>query len=253
MNSLKNTFLRDERGVAMTEFVIMLPVFVTLFVGIVNLSKLEVASARVKYIAATTMWDNAMAIDDDERPVVVDTDHGLPFIAAPQAMNQISGNSSPQGDPAAQWKNAELMTWGSQGEAEGAGVIANGSSNSWELGSDFSEDMTDDSMLNMLSATGSSALMVFNVSVPYSVGNTRHAGAIGTRYGLVTGENSKSITAGYFNANFNANYDVLVSPVSVPGSAFHELVTVGFSRLAAEDSPCLKSVLKISNDMDYDC
>lgn len=245
---------RAEDGAVMAEFVILLPVFVIIFVGIVNLTKLEVGGNRVKYVAATQMWDNAMAIHDNDLPSMPPTEHALPQLAALDALSAISNHPSDQGDMIANLQNGGLMVGGSRLEAEFSGIWTGGGSTAYDVGSDFAEDMIKDTTINPLPPSGKAAFMAFNVAVPYSLVGTRQASAIGSRYGLVVGESSRSVTAGtYGTVSMGATYDVLVSPTSVGGSFINELIIVGFSRLAAEQSPCLKSVLEISNDGDYDC
>lgn len=255
---MSNRFLRkfcaSEDAAVITEFVILLPVFVITFVAIVNLNKLEVAGSRVKFVAATQMWDDAMAIHDNDLPSMPPLNRALPQLAGANSLSAISNHASPQGDMPAQIKNVGLMAGGSRLEAAGAGVWAGGGTTAYSAGSDFAEDMIKDTTINPLSFTSAWPLFVFNVAVPYSYLGTRQASALGTRYGLVTGESSRSVTAGnYGTVNMDATYDVLVSPTSVGGSFVNQLIISGFSRLAAEDSPCLNSVLKLSNDGDYGC
>lgn len=245
-------WIRNEDGVAMTEFVITLPVFILIFTGIVNLHKLEWNNNRVKYLAATEMWDNAMAIHDTNLIGMLPFEHSIPMYSAAMELSEIGSHQSPQGDIQAMQIAFGLFD-GSKGEAEAAGGFADGDSTAYEYGADFSEDMTDDSSINPLSFSGKTAMMAFNVAVPFTYMGTRHASALGTRYGIVTGENSRTVSIPGHTGNFNYGYDVLVSPTSVPGGFLNELIVVGHSRLAAEDSPCLSSVLKISNDGDYDC
>ena len=74
---------------------------------------------------------------------------------------------------------------------------------------------------------------------------------MGTRYGMVEGTGGKSgtLTTG-LSYNFSNGYDVLVSPKIQRGNEFK---TVGWSRLTAEESNCLSSVLEISPPTNYDC
>lgn len=243
-----------EEASTITEFVILLPVFIITFVGIVNLHKLEVGGSRVKYVAATQMWDQAMEIHDNDLPSMPPSDRSLPALAGANSLSAISNHPSAQGDLSAQAKNAGLVSGGSQKEAGTAGKLVGGPLTPYSHGSDFANDMTNDTTVNPLSYSSKTAFMAFNVAVPYSLLGSRHASALGTRYGMVVGESSRSVTAGnYGTVTMDATYDVLVSPTSIKGTTANELIIVGFSRLAAEDSPCLRSVLEISNDGDYNC
>lgn len=56
--------LRDDRGAVMTEFVILLPVFVMLFVGIVELNKLQRLANKVHIKANQMLWVGAVEVEE---------------------------------------------------------------------------------------------------------------------------------------------------------------------------------------------
>ncbi len=66
MHALFGRFLRDERGSAMTEFIIILPVFVTVFAGVVHLRTLNATATQVGATAYADMWDQAIAVQVDD-------------------------------------------------------------------------------------------------------------------------------------------------------------------------------------------
>jgi hypothetical protein len=65
MSSLRDLG-RDERATAMTEFVITLPVFVAIFLGINGLARLQDAATRAHPEANRLMWEQAQAVANSE-------------------------------------------------------------------------------------------------------------------------------------------------------------------------------------------
>ncbi len=60
--ALLERMLRDERGSTLTEFIILLPIFVMVFAGIVNLFRLNQTTVRVAGRAYSKMWDEAIKV-----------------------------------------------------------------------------------------------------------------------------------------------------------------------------------------------
>lgn len=56
----------DQRGTAMTEFVITLPAFIVIFGGIVGLHKLQDSATRAHPMAYRAMWEQAYAVANTE-------------------------------------------------------------------------------------------------------------------------------------------------------------------------------------------
>ncbi len=59
---------RDEKGSALTEFVIGLPVYIILFIGILNLHQLEHGAVLVKAQAHSDMWEKAIEMQTQLMP-----------------------------------------------------------------------------------------------------------------------------------------------------------------------------------------
>lgn len=53
-------FHQDQEGTSMTEFVMCLPVFIIIFIGIQDLAVMNVAGVRVKVQAAKSMWEQTV-------------------------------------------------------------------------------------------------------------------------------------------------------------------------------------------------
>lgn len=250
---------RDEDGTSLTEFVICLPVFIIIFMGIWDLSYMSRDSVRVKTSAAKLTWQAAMepARVSGMSQLIPNFQTTLPILAAATSLPKInSPRSSIIPDLQATMSNIQMMSKGSEGESRAykSWTSAPGGLDPWKHPKlTFAQRMTQDDRIRIL-PRGSKGLGLFNVAVPFSAFGTRHAIAAGTRYGMVQGKSSisGSVSGGY-SYNLGAAYDVLLSPVSRSGDIINTMVIHGFSRLSAEEDKCLKSVLSITPSIDYKC
>lgn len=252
MQRLWRAFDRSEEGTAMTEFVITLPIFVMIFSFMAAMQDYHIQLNRIRMRAATSMWEAAMEVQNDGTGSLFGN-HSVPPLAAGDATAIINGTSSYAGDV----QQTGIVTGmgssrtGNEMRA-GAGMVGVNVSDPANVTSrTFARGIAEDGLQPLQSASGPVSL--FNFAVMRTAGpNTRHAGIIGTRYGMVEGTNSATIDTkvwGY-SRTFAAQYDVLVSPVSVPSN--EEMFVVGASRLLAEEDPCLNSLLSISYSL-HDC
>jgi len=250
LRALGRRFHDDERGTAMTEFVAMLPVFITIFAGIVNMGVLQRDGVRVKIIAAKNMWTEAMSVANDD-PLTGFNDHVNPLLGHVAGMDAVSqsgtGNQGGQESSLANtWHTLVHLSgfMGTKGEAERAAqfVFASGKPSGPKYGQkNFAEDITRDNPLNVLSPKGG-PLVAYSLSAALSLPGSRHSYAAGTRYGAVFGEHSMNVSVGPYSTTYAAGYDVLVSPRGQEGGFVGETVVIGFSRLAIEDDSCLKYI-----------
>jgi hypothetical protein len=225
--------------------VITLPIFVLIFAFMVNLYNYEVTLNRVRYRAATNMWEEAMQVQRDGTSPT--SPHGLPPQAASDANSIVSGSSSYAGD-AEQTTFIGAMATGRTGDemVAGAGFMGVGGGDPANVTSlELSEGIAEDGLADPLPTANNDPVQIFSWSIPKTVAVTRHAGIIGTRYGMVEGTDTGTADAGNWGtATMDAQYDVLVSPVSIPADD-HKFV-VGASRLFADQNPCMETVLEIS-------
>ncbi|MEC9396124.1 MAG: TadE family protein [Myxococcota bacterium] len=56
----------DEEGTTITEFVLLLPVFITIFAGMLNLSRLQHNSVEAHVSASKMIWDQAIPVQKDD-------------------------------------------------------------------------------------------------------------------------------------------------------------------------------------------
>lgn len=245
--------LRGEDGSAMTEFVITLPVFIMIFSFAFGLYTKTRDLNRVRYIAATEMWENAMQVHRDG--TTLNFDHMQPGIAATNAQSIISGSGSYSGDTQQQLIITGLASQNTGREmGAGSGIVGGTTADpNNETSLDFAESIGEDGLIPPM-PPNNTAVFVFVGAIARSIGVTRHAGIIGTRYGAVEGEHTQTVTVASWgpSINFKAQYDVLVSPISYPGGFADEYFVVGTSRLLADQDPCLETVLEISTSMS-DC
>lgn len=246
-------FCEDQRGTAMTELIVTLPVFIVIFAGIANLYTIERESVRVKILASKDMWNNAM--DAAKTGLVPPPEQGVPALAGLEGLGTINDYPSEQGDFFGQMNNLGLISDGTVGESDYANMVLDftGSGPSGTVPgenlSDYPQDMLDDSRLNFItSAPG--PLMVYLPIIPLSLLGPNQTMAANTRYGMVVGEEQLDFSAAGRDFTFVSAYDVGNSPVAKPAGE-DVLIVPGFSRLMAEDDPCLSNILELSTDMGY--
>jgi hypothetical protein len=140
---------------------------------------------------------------------------------------------------------------GRQMETGATMVGGSGSNPVDETSVDYAEDIAKDG-LTPLPLAQNGAVHVFDYAIAFTVGVTRHAGIIGTRYGMVEGTDTATADAGRWGSTvMSAQYDVMVSPVSMP--ADREPNVGAATRLLADQNECMGSVLSIHGMSLSDC
>ncbi|AWV91241.1 TadE/TadG family type IV pilus assembly protein [Bradymonas sediminis] len=250
-------FSRNDRGTALTEFVIMLPVFILIWVGMINLFKLENGGMRAKIKASSQTWEKAMTVAHGGH--VPEAKAGVHIMAGLDAIDNVNNRPSGTADSFAHLKNARLASQGNRGEAQGSATMARllgqtppAQPAGQGLRSHYSRAMLDDSRSNFInSAPG--PLGIYAPVIPESIQSIgyNHAPATGNRYGSVFGEHIEQVEVyGQMN-ELGATYDVLNSPVGKPKRTDDLIYVPGFSRLMAEQDKCLRSVLELGRRMKY--
>lgn len=254
--SLWGRFQRNQDGTALTELVIMLPVFILIWVGILNLFKLENGGMRAKITASSQTWNKAMTVARGGH--VPHRTEGTPLFAGVDAINNINDLPSENGDTFATLKNLQLAYGGTRGEAQNAATMARivgqtpGRVPGQRFENRYSRDMLDDSRSNFISSAPGPLFVYFPVILQSmrSMG-FNHTPATGNRYGSVYGQHTESVDINGVTRNMSATYDVLNSPVPKPRTLDDLTYVPGFSRLMAAKDPCLKNVLEISRSLGY--
>lgn len=226
---------RNESGSAMTEFVICLPVFVLVFIGINNLTKLEKEGIATKIRGTQAVWREAIPVQKG-----YDIQHMQPTIAGAMETAGVWGQTSTNylADGYQTAGAAGLALGGTVGEAYGmttiidifadlgvdplqqqAGPVVNNSQ--------FVTDLVDDGLFKP-TPPGSGPLAVLNVIL--SVAGVKQAVGAGIRYGMAEGSASGNVNIMGKNFGMQAGYDVLVAPKPTD-----ELWTTAVVRLTMEN------------------
>lgn len=236
----------DEDGTSMTEFVIGLPVFIILFVGILNLHSAGVNSVLVKGTAHSKMW--VKAIDIQTRFVPEWSTH--PISAAGRAAylhQQTGGNAldyaldSADGIAAASGLSGGIMAHSYSRAAPVAlvdSVSPDGKPVTWDLSKEYlipEEESVSYALMNDAidygsfgSITGNGVLGGLNSIVDF--GGMRPAIAAGIRYGISLDWDERPVKLfGMPDQQYEARSHVANAP-----RATSRYITFGVVRLAME-------------------
>lgn len=209
-------FARDERGATMTEFIITLPIFILIFAGIANLSRLNKAVVRTSGMAYSDLWDNALPVQKGDPGVHNSVSHSGSAIRTNmntyhdkqpeqfvrqtvkrESNDQGSGliDNGTLGESAARVRstrdNIELRNIHSQVTPNIGGVVGE---------SGYAKLLFDDS--------SSAPKIGSNLTIP----STRMVTATGVNYGEEMGTNTQTITIAGQPMHVYQYYSTLVSP-----------------------------------------
>lgn len=82
-----NSFGADESGATLTEFVIVLPVFILIFAGIMKVTLLQSSTVQLKMAATEELWERASEV---QRGTRAPDDHTQPGAAGPASRNIVN-------------------------------------------------------------------------------------------------------------------------------------------------------------------
>jgi hypothetical protein len=235
----------------MTEFVVVLPIFILMFVGINELYKTNRQGLRAKITAAKSTWQASMDVANASQFGAFE--HKLNFLAAANDFNRTTGDGIPYAYSL--MRATGLLSSASRGEAERSTSVLGLAGQQRPSGNypratspTFAKYITDDSSTNSVSVWG--PLNVYQPSAILSNLGPNQPHAAGIRYGLVKGEFSGTHSNPYGSIEMGDAYSMLVPPRPVEGIV-GEHITIGFSRLSARKDNCLKNVLKIDYSFSY--
>ena len=234
-------FGREERATSMTEFVIVLPIFITVFAGIVHLGKLVRPGALNEATAHRLAFDKAR--DVQSRGLSLSgLEHSLPTVAGATALAQMADNLPRQrGVYRAAIVAAETDAYAFGGLAHGGhlgesyarlrvpralGLEVTGVDEAVAAGPDLligesqlAKSIIDDDP-NAYFDSGDTmshsdgiierGLALLNAGID-TVG-ARAALAAGIRYGTVTGFSQQSVSAAGFTADHKGHHTLTVAP-----------------------------------------
>ncbi|AWV90709.1 TadE/TadG family type IV pilus assembly protein [Bradymonas sediminis] len=220
-------FLADEGGATLTEFIITLPIFILIFAGIANLSRLNTAVVRTSGVAYATMWDNALEVQKDTAGIHTSVGHAGSAIKA----NMTTYRDKQEEDYVHQVVRRET-------NAQGSGLASKGTLGESEarvrsthkeiklrwihadVTSNIQPIVGDSTYGKRLFDDGSSAPRVsFNSSNGFGTGTTgltgskpRLAHATSAHYGEEMGTDTQTVTIAGQQFHIYQYYNTLVSP-----------------------------------------
>ena len=241
---------RGEGGTAMTEFVIALPIFITIFAGMGMMGRLFDAGTSAQAIAIKNTWD--ATIDVQSTPL--HPLHAYPITAGPLAVADAAShdrNTFAKVTDVALYGATSIK--GSLGEYQVllkaldpvANVPAPMASPSAFGGTAAVQDMWEERYPKPIATDWEYTALL--VAVPIALLAPRPAGAAGMRYGLAAGTGSataNNVVGG--SKTFDVGYTVAVAPYSMGGMA-GGLITTGFSRLGLNKHKHYSGMLDISS------
>ena len=247
----------DERGTTLTEFVMTLPIFVMIFIGILQLGTVTAHSVVVDARAYKETWDLAIPVSKEK----VSLAHMTPASGGGLAVKAISYEHTRSSLQQGAVQAAELMTYqglakdGTLGESYNRALPAEKVLNIGNLDGNLQSSLSPDLIGNSkyakdllnesvdFAASGSGALSQLNGFVTGA--GIRPAIAAGMRYGAVVGEASDSTSWLNFPVNYRAHFNTLVAPYPM-GTAEDELTTTAVTRLTMEAQNPYAEVLGIA-------
>lgn len=249
---------RDQKGTTMTEFVITLPIFITIFIGILKIGLVNAHSVNVDAKAYRRMFNKAIGVQKSRFSLM----HIQPTLAAAGAGAQLAMHPphTQTGIQKIAVTADEALTYGmmgfkgTYGESWARvrpvdpifnmvgieGRVVKKPDTTVIGGSKYTKDLFNESI--NFSMSGSGALAVLNAVL--SGTGTRPALAAGIRYGTVTGAASDSTNYLKWSVSYGANFDTLVAPYPM-GTNTDELITTAIARLTMESYNPYSQILGI--------
>lgn len=242
---------REEQGTALTEFVIVVPIFITIFIGMLNIAAIQRDAGRVQLRAYKQVWERAIPVQRSFNG----GKHMLPPAAAATSLGLSNDGSSTLGNVQDMAKNTGLLSSGHFGESwaltklpEASGIV------SYDVPKGKAarrvEDLTDSKVVkelvsDNLGKPNFSGELASMVSGLITASGMRPALAAGIRYGSVQGRAEQSGTfMGHMGSyEVSAAFDVLVAPYAYTG--MQHAITVAMSRFTVEGCKVFGTTLGI--------
>lgn len=229
-------FHRNQKGAALTEFILFLPIWITVFIGVINLGKLGIESTKVQMIAQNKMW--AMAVDTSTSGL--DSEWAFPSTGGANAASTSADLGRGIGDgfeAVASGFQAAEGHWGeSFSKTLPISLVTNSVDDLTENPKDIIGDaeypdsiVNDNAARSVMSMSGGGVKTILTKLVSGS-GLTVSFGA-GIRYGMAHGRHTESISllrGTSFAPDFH--YDVIAAPSPVENG----FQTFAVARLMAE-------------------
>lgn len=236
----------DESGTAMTEFVFFLPVWIVVFVGIINLGQIGITATKVEVTAQKNLWDKALQVPEG----FMGGSHMSPRSAAPVTGAAYAGVAGAEGNPQSEIDIAEGLAMGVGMEVQGhygescvrtvplQPLMQDGIEPTCKatdvLGTDktrYPHLLLNDTLAEQSFSGGWEGVLASAVGASGLV----PAIAAGIRYGSVFAEESDTVSllGGAGSITAAAHFDVIVAPRPISGLEA-DTVTFAIAFLAAK-------------------
>lgn len=264
---------RDEGGTTLTEFVIILPVFILIFAAMLRLSRIHHSSVEVQITATRQMWNEALQV---ERSDSVNSSFASSSEAVNDALDKLDERDEPtpvDGLVTQRWNALENQghfgeSWTMVSPLISAGYTSSDldldeyskvhSPNNARFDEDPSNQLDPTNTLNdvvitkvarnlfndagsaddMPSAVVSTDVPQFNQASTgiHSFTGTRMANGAGVRYGIALGKEEQTLSLIGFASplELKAGFDTLVAP-HAHSTTDEQMRTVGMTRLTMQD------------------
>ncbi|QDG51121.1 hypothetical protein FIV42_10355 [Persicimonas caeni] len=213
-------FARDERGTALTEFIIVLPIFVIIFAGIGHLTRLNKTAIRLGGTAYKQMWEKAKKVQTDDPGV-----HVVPAGAASMMQNNMATYTGLQEEAGMKQivqhetsnHAAGLLQSGHMGESYNRVRRARQNIEIRYIDAELTSQLsgvTGESAYaqRLFDDSGSASTFYPGSSSAVSSHGLRPVIAAGTRYGTVVGSDNGSVDVGGREIELAHYFTTLVAP-----------------------------------------
>ncbi len=234
--SLLKRIHHEQRGAALTEFILFLPIWITAFIGVINLGKLGIESTKVQMIAQSKMW--SMAVDTSTSSVT--SEWGVPSVGGINAAGVAGDLGRGVGDGFEAIGSGFQAAEGHWGESAAKTLPISLLTNSVDDLTENPEDIigkaeypdsivNDNAARSVMSMSGGGVKAILTKLVSGS-GLTVSFGA-GIRYGMAHGRHSESIT---LIRGLTATPDYHFDAIAAPSPVENTFQTFAVARLMAE-------------------
>jgi hypothetical protein len=257
---------RHEQGTTLTEFVITLPVFLVVFVGLLQLGTMENSASKVWGEAYRDTWTQTLTVLDSDASLINIAGsrpyHLNPSLAGAMSLAQLA-NHPPRNEHRLIQANVLLAEGDVYRNMAGSGHWGEASSRIGPTGQHVrmrhldqrtswtAQDVLGESRLGHgLFNDGPAGAPIIGGGTSPTLGNLPFAGratrpviGAGMRYGAVMGKAERVETALGWTVHLGTEYTVLVPPVPVPRAQ----ITMAVTRQALEDHRPYRELLGIAD------
>jgi Flp pilus assembly pilin Flp len=209
MKALWGRFNKDEEGTALTEFVLVLPVFIVIFIGMGDMYKMQNASVSIQINATKRMWTEAIPVQKTATAKLIHATAQSGGYTVADALNKRAGMST-----------ALKVIYGAKGLGMGlGGHFGESYYQTLPMHGRFKNDLPGGQVAtratNLLSNAHARVPRELVDDSPSGLAMVRPALAAGIRYGIVQGYAEESVETrlgGLRTSKYDTGFVVTVAP-----------------------------------------